>query len=264
LSDVHLTVLGARGSIPVSGPEFVRHGGNTTSFALVVDGAAVGFVDAGTGFNACETLGVATARNVSVLLTHYHWDHIQGLSMSNHIWNGTVDMIIRGPADPATILTRAISPPLFPVSIGEAGNVEFASVDGPVDVAGVTVYPFPVHHPQGALGYLLRGPNRAVAIVTDHEAGTEVDEAICSVIAGVDVLIHDAQYLPEEAPWHAGWGHSTFEDAIEMTRAAGAGELVLTSHDPSRTDAALDGVVAAAREGFAQTQAAFPGLTIPL
>lgn len=250
--------------MPVSGSEFSRYGGNTTSFAIVADGDAVAFIDAGTGFSACRSFGIETAPEVAVVLTHYHWDHIQGLSMSDDIWKGTRDMTLWGPGDPAEVLTRAISPPLFPVSIADAEAVTFATVDGPIELPDLTIEAFPVHHPQGALGYMVRGPHGSVAIVTDHEAGSDIDEGIREAITGVDVLVHDAQYLPEEANTHVGWGHSTFEDAVEMAEAVGARHLMLTSHDPTRTDTAMDAIVEQARARFTETVAAVPGLEIAL
>ncbi len=264
MTDVRVAVLGARGSIPVSGPEFTRYGGDTTAFAVLVDGTVVAFIDAGTGLSAGHTGGLEVPRDITVLLTHYHWDHIVGLSMSDLVWLPSHRLTIRGPGDPGNALTLAIGPPYFPVSIADAPDVTFDAVDGPVVLPGVTIESFPVHHPQGALGYLVRGPNRSVGIVTDHETGTALDESIQDALDGVEVLVHDAQYLPEEATDHVGWGHSTAEDAVAMAETIGAGRLVLTSHHPARTDVGIDAIVEDARTRFDATVAAAPGLEIPL
>ncbi len=260
----HMTVLGARGSIPVSGSQYARYGGSTTCFALVVDGLAVAFIDAGTGLIDAGALGLKLAPSVGVFLTHYHWDHTQGLSMMDEMWSGACSICIWGPNDPAVILERAISPPLFPVSIADAPSIRFSSSDEPVEIEGLTITPFAIHHPQGATGYRVDGPDRSVAVVTDHEAGTDLDVEILDAIAGVDLLIHDAQYLPEELAAHRGWGHSTYEDATKAAGAAGVTELVLTSHDPRRSDAAIDAMVESARGAFARTNAARPTMEISL
>jgi phosphoribosyl 1,2-cyclic phosphodiesterase len=264
MSAAHITVLGGRGSIPVSGSEFARYGGNTTCFALVVDGIAVAFVDAGTGLIDSAAHGLQLAPSVGVFLTHYHWDHTQGLSMMDEMWSGACDICVWGPKDPADILERAISPPLFPVSIRDVPSIRFASSDGPVEIGGLVITPFAVNHPQGAFGYRIDGPERAVAIVTDHEAGTDLDAGVLEAISGADVLIHDAQYLPQESEAHVGWGHSTHEDATKAALLAGVSELILTSHDPRRTDSAIDEMVADACETFPNTDAVWPGMEVSL
>lgn len=260
----HITVLGGRGSIPVSGPQFARYGGNTTCFALVVDGIAVAFIDAGTGLLDSASHGLQLAPSVGVFLTHYHWDHTQGLSMMDEMWSGACDICVWGPMDSAEILERAISPPLFPVSIRDVPSIRFASSDGQVEIGGLVITPFAVHHPQGASGYRINGPERTVAIVTDHEAGTDLDAGVLDAISGADVLIHDAQYLPEESEVHVGWGHSTHQDATKAASLAGVSELILTSHDPRRTDTAIDEMVADACKAFPNTDAVWPGMEISL
>lgn len=263
MRDAHITVLGGRGSIPVSGPDFVRYGGNTSCFAIIVDGKAVAFVDAGTGLAAYKSYGIELAPQVGVFLTHYHWDHIQGLSMLDELWRGACDVCVWGPDDPRDVLVKAIAPPVFPVSIDEAA-VRFGSMTETVDIDGIGFTAFPINHPQGAVGYVVKGPRRSVAIVTDHESGTEIDEGIREAIDGVDVLIHDAQYLPSEAASHVGWGHSTYEDAVAMARAVGATELILTSHDPSRSDRTIDSMMSHVRTEFEASLGAGQGLEVTL
>ena len=111
------------------------------------------------------------------------------------------------------------------------------------------------------LRFLLVG---SLAIVADHEAGTDIDEQIRRAIDGVDVVIHDAQYLPAEADAHRGWGHSTYADAVDLARSVGATELVLTSHDPNRTDRAIDSMMSHVRMSFEAALAAAQGLEVSL
>lgn len=259
-----IVVLGSRGSIPVSGAEFVRYGGNTTSVALVVGDQIVGFVDAGTGLVAHGALGLELAPSIEVFLTHYHWDHIQGLSMLDELWSGGCEVRLYGPDDPREVLTTAIAPPLFPVSIVDDATVSFAPMPEEVVLSGIRFTSFPLHHPQGAIGFRIDGPERSIAIVTDHESGTPVDEEIAEGVEGVDVLIHDAQYIPVEREEHLGWGHSTCLDAMNLAKQVGAGQLVLTSHDPGRTDAQIDAIIADMAPEFPATIAAEQGLKIDL
>ena len=259
-----LTILGARGSIPVSGPPYRRYGGNTTSMALSVGEEVFGFIDAGTGLNAHRDHGFSLVKQVSVFLTHYHWDHIQGLSMLGEMWEGHCSLDIYGEGDPKGTLTSAIGPPWFPVSLAGQSNIRYKRMSEPVTVGPVTITSFAINHPQGALGYRIDGPTSSVAVVTDHETTAETMSRIRGAAEGVDHVIYDAQYLPSEMVAHVGWGHSTWEDAVRFASDVGASSLVLTSHDPRRTDDAIDAIVLSARERFPNTEAAIPGLSIEL
>jgi phosphoribosyl 1,2-cyclic phosphodiesterase len=259
-----LTILGARGSIPVSGPAFRRYGGNTTSMALSVDGEAFAFLDAGTALIAYRDFDLVLKSEVAVFLTHYHWDHIQGLSMLGEMWDGNCTIDIYGEGSPQETLTRAISPPWFPASLAGQSNIAFKGVSEPVEIGTVTLTAFAINHPQGAIGYRVDGPTSSVAVITDHETDTESTPRILAAVDGVDCVIYDAQYLPSEMASYVGWGHSTWEDAVHFASDVGAGKLILTSHDPRRADDEVDAIVASAREHFPDVEAAVPGLTVEL
>lgn len=249
----------------MSGAEFLTYGGSTTCFALL-DGSSVrGLVDAGTGLMSFRSRGFTPVGSIPVFLTHYHWDHIQGISMLREMWAGACLFTFHGPGDPESMISDAIKPPWFPVSLADAPEpVAFKSLAGPVMAGLISVTSFEINHPQGAVGYRLEGPTRSIAIVTDHESTSESDEVIARAIDGVDVLLHDAQYLPAEVDSHIGWGHSTWENAVAMARRVGAGELILTSHEPTRTDEQIESMVETARGQFEETTAARPGLKIKL
>jgi phosphoribosyl 1,2-cyclic phosphodiesterase len=263
-NNVRLVVLGSRGSIPVSGPDFVVYGGGTTSFALVIGDQVVGFIDAGTGIVPWHDFGLSVAPAVDVFLTHYHWDHIQGLTMLDLVWSDDHEITIHGPNDPRAALTSAIAPPWFPVCLADAPSVRFTTIEGPIELPELLITPFGVAHPQGAVGYRIDGPSSSVAIVTDHEAGSDLDGSIIDAIRGVEVLIHDGQYQPDEAEGRRGWGHSTWEDAVAAALSSGASRLILTSLDPGRTDVEVDVLVHTSRREFHSTEAAYPGLSVSL
>jgi ribonuclease BN (tRNA processing enzyme) len=264
VEDTRLVVLGGRGSIAVAGPQFVRYGGNTSSFALAVGRRIVAFIDAGTGMVSYRFHGLHLAPSLDVFLTHYHWDHIQGLSMLDAVWAEDGRLVIHGPGDPRGALTAVITPPWFPVSLAEAPGVHCETIGRSTNVSGMVVTPFEVEHPQGAVGYRIDGPTRSLAIVTDHEAGTGRDRTVADAIRGVDVLVHDAQYAPSESSIRRGWGHSTWEGAVTAAEAAGAGRLILTSLDPRSTDDDVDGIVEAVRRRFPDVGVAAPGVEVRL
>jgi phosphoribosyl 1,2-cyclic phosphodiesterase len=232
--------------------------------ALSNDGEVFAFIDAGTALNAYRDHGLVLTREVSVFLTHYHWDHIQGLSMLGQLWDGNCTVAIHGEGSAEDTLTRAISPPWFPVPLAGQSNIAFKGVAEPVDFDAVTISSFGVNHPQGAVGFRIDGPTSGVAVITDHETVPDATSQLLPEIRGVHTVIYDAQYLPSEMALYAGWGHSTWEDAVRFASEVEASRLILTSHDPGRTDDEIDAIVASARERFPNTEAAIPGLTIEL
>jgi ribonuclease BN (tRNA processing enzyme) len=258
-----LVVLGARGSIPISGRDYVGFGGNTSCFAISEDDTMIGVIDAGTGLVRLDDHGLDVPISLAVLLTHYHWDHIQGLSMLPELWGGDHMFTFMGPGDTEAILSGAIRPPWFPVALRESRcTIAYRSVDDPVRLGGVEITSFPVNHPQGAIGFRLNGSRISIALVTDHESARAADDTIAQEIDGVDVLIHDAQYLPDEFESRRGWGHSTWEHAVAMAQRVGAKHLILTSHAPRRTDREIEDIVSAASARFPSTEAAREGLRV--
>ena len=232
--------------------------------ALSRNGRVFAFIDAGTALNTYGDYGLALQREVSVFLTHYHWDHIQGLSMLGEMWKGSCTIDLYGEGSPEETLTRAIGPPWFPVSLADQTNLSFKGVGEPVEIEAVTISSFAINHPQGAVGYRIDGPTSGVAVITDHETVPDETPQLLADARGVQTVIYDAQYLPNEMAEHVGWGHSSWEDAARFATSVGATRLILTSHDPRRTDADIDAIVASARKVFPNTDAAIPGLTIEL
>lgn len=255
---MYLETHGARGSIPVGTAEYVRYGGDTTCYSLHHDdGTLIALIDAGTGLRLLHSRLAEWGAQVPVLFTHYHWDHIQGLSMCSPMWAGDISLRIYGARHPHRALGTAIGPPWFPVSILDA-DVEFASAGTSFRLGDVGVSTFPLHHPQGGTGYRFDWEDQSVVIATDHEGGTGLDADLVEVAQGAGILVHDAQYLPTEMETKRGWGHSTWEQAAKAAADSGVGQLVLASHDPGRDDDALDRLVQAARESFPATEAASP------
>ncbi len=165
-------------------------------------------------------------------------------------------------------IAAVFATPLFPIPLEKVPSQRrYVELDGrPFAAAGFQVSTARLHHPQGALAYRLEAGRRSVVIATDHEADHgPVDEGLVELSRGAALLVHDAQYTPEELAFrYDGWGHSTWQDAVRVAIGAGVERLVLTSHDPYRSDDGIDAIVAAARTEFPQTVAAAEGLTIPL
>ncbi len=162
-------------------------------------------------------------------------------------------------------LEDALRPPWFPVALAETPSEKsYEEVLGAgFDLGPARVTPLALNHPQGAIGYRFDVDGSSLAIATDHEsANGDVDRAVIEWARGTDVLLHDAQYTRVDYEAHEGWGHSTWESAVDTAIAAEVGQLVTVSHDPSRTDDELDDLTRRARERFPRTRAGAAGTRI--
>jgi ribonuclease BN (tRNA processing enzyme) len=160
-----------------------------------------------------------------------------------------------------------MEPPLFPVPLRLALSERtfVAAPNGAWEVGPLTVRSARLNHPQGVNAYRIDHGAGSLVLATDVEAGDpESDEKLVALAEGADVLIHDAQYLPEEIETYRGWGHSTWDQAVDIAERAGVERLVIISHDPERTDDGVDVLLAAARERFPNTDAAYTGMQLEL
>lgn len=270
MTEPQLIIHGGRGSMAVSGVEYAKYGGNTTCMEIAQDPRHRVMIDGGTGLRSVQhSLNYDTEGRFTVLLTHYHWDHIQGIPVFAPVWIAGNRFTFHGAETPIgdvrANLARVIAPPWFPAAITESpADMTYADYAEPIEIGEVVVASTPLHHPQGVRGFRIEGPSRSVVIATDHESEPETDRALAEFASGADVLVHDAQYLPAEYPVRVGWGHSTWEHSVEMAHRAGVGELVLTSHDPDHTDDDIDGIVEAAAGRFPNMVGATEGMKIPL
>lgn len=256
-----LVCRGSRGSSPVDGPAFARYGGATTCFELDLDAPElVVLIDAGSGALSLVRERERAPRDTVVLFTHLHLDHIIGLPFLPWLYDPAAHFDLVGRrhdgVDVADGLSAAFRPPLFPVAFtGTPSTKAYHELTGTVTLHGLTIRGADLFHPGGVTGYRIEGPGFVLAVLTDVERGEDSDRAAREIARGADVLVHDAQYLPTETG-KKGWGHSTWEDAVSVAGDAGVHRLLLTSHDPTRTDDEVDAILAAARRRFPRTDAA--------
>ena len=272
---MQLLVHGARGSAPVSGPQFARYGGYTSCFELVAPNGQHLIIDCGSGLRCLETSLAkrgeeARPFEATVLLTHFHWDHIQGLPFFGPLYRPTTRLhFVAAPPpglDVAGALASVLRPPWFPVDFLESGaQLTFHALsDGPFSMDSLEITSSRLEHPGGVTGYRVAHAGGVFVAATDVEAATEeAQSAVARFAEGATVLLHDAQYTPEEYDARRrGWGHSTWQHAAQVASDAGVGRLLLTSHDPTRTDEQVTEIVSLASELFRATEAAFEGQRI--
>jgi phosphoribosyl 1,2-cyclic phosphodiesterase len=254
---VKVTFCGTRGSTPASGPEFVRYGGHTSCVALARDGQPPSLIlDAGSGLRRVATLLDGHAFSGSLLLGHLHLDHVQGLGFFGAADHGRVDVYLPAQDDPATVLSRVISPPIFPLAPDELrGTWAFHALEpGLHSIEGWSVLALDIPHGGGrTFGYRISDGSTSLAYLSDHsplQLGTgpdglgEYHPAALSLAHGSDLLIHDAQHRATEFPSKAFLGHSAAEYAYGLAVRAGARRLALFHHDPDRSDDQIDATVA--------------------
>lgn len=273
-----LTFYGVRGSCPCPSERNLRYGGNTACVALTSEGEEPIVFDLGTGLRAFgDTQPVDGSFNGTALVTHIHWDHVQGLPFFPPADRVGARLRVYGPQQDEGSLKELIDdfmrPPYFPVKVSELrGEYSFHEVlkdEFRLGAAHVTVRPVP--HVGPTVGYRVAWHDRVVTYISDHQAPLDLEsvpEPVLELAAGADVLIHDAQYTPDEFRQKAHWGHCTIDYAIRVAREAGVHTLVLFHHDPSHTDDRMDELLADARASAGphspEVLAAYEGLRIRL
>ena len=270
-------VCGVRGSTPTPGPEFLGHGGHTSCLAVAGDdGRPRLLLDAGTGITRVTGLLGGSAFDGSILLGHLHWDHTQGLPFftAGDRPDARVDLYLPAQGDASEVLSRAMSPPHFPITPDQLrGRWSFNSLEeGDHTIEGFRVKSREIPHKGGrSYGYRVGDDEGSFAYLSDHcptslgpgpDGRGVLHAAALELADGVDVLFHDSQYTDEELPERAYFGHASAGYAVDLARAAGAKRLFLFHHDPRRTDEEVDAISSRYGEAGIPVEAAREGAVI--
>lgn len=275
---MEITFYGVRGSTPCAGESTRRYGGNTACVVLRSSGAEPILLDLGTGLRYFgEDHPADTPLHAHALVTHLHWDHVQGLPFCRPLLREGSSLTVHGPSHDGvgfdTGFDALMRPPFFPVTRAELPGtiVLHTLVEGVHTIAGATVTALSVPHTDTTFGYRIERDGRSVAYVSDHQQsadGESIDDAVVQLCSGVDVLIHDAQFTPDEYALKSDWGHCTIGYAVRVAERSNVGRLVLFHHDPSHDDDMLDGLLGEARAMAAASGldviAAHEGLTLAI
>lgn len=259
---------GVRGSIASPGPKTVRYGGNTTCIEIRTDNNELIILDAGTGiFPLSQTLLGELPVNANILISHSHWDHIQGLPffIPNFIPGNTVRL--HGSFDPVSgkgieqVMSVQLQYSYFPVREAEMkARFDYVTLTPgeSVQIGSATVTPYLLNHPVVDFGYRIECNGKSVFFTGDHEPSYNIYEpddegydeyqsfvdehsqGILDAVRNVDVLIADSSYTDTEYKIKKGWGHGTFNTSMALARDAGAKVLFCTHHEPTRSDDALE------------------------
>jgi ribonuclease BN (tRNA processing enzyme)/DNA-binding response OmpR family regulator len=265
--------FGTRGSIATPGPHTLRYGGNTSCIEVQSSAGTLVILDMGTGAAVLgrELMARGEPSRGHILISHTHWDHIQGIPFFAPLFVPGFEWDIYGPRGLHQGLRQTLAGQMqstyFPVTLEQLGaTIRYRElVEGRLRIGDIEVTCRYLNHPALTLGYRLEADGAALVYACDHEPHSHAlasgvgdflgeDRRHAEFLAGADLVVHDAQYRASEYPQKIGWGHSTIEYACAVARLAKVGQLALTHHDPMRDDAAIDALVDSLRtEGFRLT-----------
>jgi ribonuclease BN (tRNA processing enzyme) len=262
--------FGTRGSIATPGPHTLRYGGNTSCTEVQSSAGTLVILDMGTGATVLgrELMARGEPSRGHILISHTHWDHIQGIPFFAPLFVPGFEWDIYGPRGLHQGLRQTLAGQMqstyFPVTLEQLGaTIRYRElVEGRLRIGDIEVTCRYLNHPALTLGYRLEADGAALVYACDHEPHSHAlatgvgdflgeDRRHAEFLAGADLVVHDAQYRASEYPQKIGWGHSTIEYACAVARLAKVGQLALTHHDPMRDDAAIGALVDSLRtEGF--------------
>lgn len=245
---MRLTFYGVRGSIPSPGKDYVKYGGNTACVHIELDDGTDIILDSGTGIKNLGQKLIGKNSDIHLLLTHNHWDHIQGFPFFAPIYQANRNILITPGltknVEPDAILQQ-MSGSYFPVHYTSLqANIQILPVDNSTNswtINSANIYRHAMNHPGSGSAYVIEADGAKVAYITDNELyppyRKETDFLQWVDFAmGADIIIHDAQYILNDMPAKSGWGHSVAEEAVKLALASRAKRLALYSHDHIRTD----------------------------
>jgi len=252
---------GTRGSIPVCEPEYQIFGGNTPSI-LVRSNGIIGILDAGTGI---RNLGIDlincnddACKRIFMLFSHFHWDHIQGFPFFQPAYDPSKQLIIATSGKEKKldnfkeILQNQMREEYFPIPMEQMGaKMRFTRIEGEeFKSRKFNVKSIRHTHPGGAHSFRIEADGKSMVYATDIEHVNGIDKNIVEFSRDVDLLIHEAHYTEEELIHRKGWGHSSWEQALEVAEKANAGQLIITHHNPDHNDDFLQDVERKCKERF--------------
>src|SRR5256884_8226489 len=275
-----LNFWGVRGSTPTVDPGTWRYGGNTPCLELEAPDGPRFILDCGTGLRMLGNRWVAPSGEKSqgthILITHYHWDHIQGVPFfaplylpNNEFKFYSFRSKFLGRDSLKQVFEAQMAVPYFPVDMSVmSAKRKFQEVEGgeSFTIGGNKITKRWLNHPQGCLGFRIETPAGIVAYATDNEPGNDkLDESLQELVAGGDIFVNNAQFTPDQlGTTRKGWGHSSWLEGVKTARQTGAKTLVLFHHDPDSTDRMVDSLLRQARDEFDSVFAASEGKVITL
>ena len=252
---------GARGSIPVSGKEYLKYGGNTTCLEIRTKDDEIIIIDAGSGIRTLGHRLISENRfQYTMIFTHAHWDHIMGFPFFQPIYSTKTRITMYGcpfaQASVKQMISKIMSPPNFPVRFEDirADIVYHEACEEPFAIKSMSIAPIPLSHPNQGVGYRFTEDGKSFVFLTDneltfkHPGGADFQD-YRDFSAGADLLVHDAEFTDEEYNKRTKtWGHSVYRDALRLALEARVRKFGLFHHNQERSDEGIDEIVADCRK----------------
>jgi len=247
---------GARGSIPVSGDEYIKYGGDTTCLEIRTQDDEIMIIDAGSGIRRLGNRLVSEKRfQYTMLFTHAHWDHIMGFPFFMPIYSKKTRITMFGcPFAQASVkhmVSKIMAPPNFPVNFEDIkADIHYhEACETRFTINSMTIIPIPLSHPNQGVGYKFVENGKSFVFLTDNELkfthpGGAGFEEYRDFSADSDLLIHDAEYTEEEYKKTRTWGHSVYKDALKLALEARVHKFGLFHHNQERSDEGIDKMLA--------------------
>ena len=259
---MYIKCWGSRGSIPVSGKSYLKYGGDTTCIEVRTESNDIIIVDAGTGIRRLGNQLIREQRKkFHFIFTHAHWDHVMGFPYFKPLYFRSSEFRMhRCPFHSKfveTILSKVMAPPNFPVKYSDIkANMHYEDAcPTEFNIGSVKVVPIPLSHPNSGSGYKFIENGKTFVFLTDNELGYVhpgggTYEEYREFSANADLLLHDAEYTPQEYKTFIDWGHSVYTDVIKLALESGAKKLGLFHLNQDRTDAEMDNIVQVCRQSI--------------
>ncbi len=266
---------GSRGSVSVSGKQYVKYGGETTCIEITAKSGETIIIDAGTGIRALGNSFIE--RDITsyyLLFTHVHWDHILGFAFFRPLQFSHVGIIIQdrkfSNITTQKVLEHVMKSPFFPIGLKDLkADIKFnKALNGTFDIGSITVETIPTSHTGGGLGYKFTESKKTFVFLTDNELGFDHPEglgfdAYLNFSRDVDLLIHDGEYTKDEYRRKISWGHSSIEDVLDLAVKANVKKVGLFHLNQDRTDAQMDRIVNKCRSDLKKQQSSLDCFAIP-
>ncbi len=258
-----VTFYGTRGTMPVADPDYIQFGGNTACILITFSTGRVAILDAGTGIRKLGNDLLSRSHeqfgNISIILSHTHWDHIQGFPYFEPAYDPRRNFTIsicgkeRMGKDLESLFSTQMQNDFFPVPLEEMG-AKFTFLQPDITTyehpSGIKLAASKHSHRGDAYGYRIEEGGKILVYCTDVEHKDGIDPNVVALSKNADLLIHDAQYTPDELKVKRGWGHSSWEQAIAVAERAGVKKLALFHHDPEHNDSFLSNMEIECRKFF--------------
>ncbi|OQY51255.1 MAG: MBL fold metallo-hydrolase [Desulfobacteraceae bacterium 4572_89] len=259
---MYIKCWGSRGSIPVSGKEYIKYGGDTTCIEVIAKTGEIVIIDAGTGIRRLgRSLLERKKSEYYLLLTHTHWDHIMGIAFFKPLLYSNTRVFVQdrkfAGINTKGVFNEVLKPPFFPVPLKDfRADILFDdSLNNSFQIGSLSIDMIPTSHSQGSMGYKFTEDDKSFVFLTDNELGfahpqSKKLEEYIKFVENASLLFHDAEYTIEEYGCRTGWGHSSIPDVLDLALKARVKKLGLIHLNQDRTDDQMDEIVKDSRLFF--------------